>query len=127
MIDMTITYDLNQLAEMRAKQDAIRLHYDELRAKVLTPEIQAALDDIAAEEASALEAAGNGIEQLTAKIKAAVIEDGATVKADFLQAVYMKGRVSWNTKALNGYAAAHPEIEQFRKVGKPSVSIRVVK
>ena len=53
---------LDKLAEMRAQHDAIRLHYDELRAKVITPEIQAELDDIDAEQQSALEAASQGID-----------------------------------------------------------------
>ena len=37
-------------------------------------------------------------------------------------------KVSWDSKALDGYAAAHEEILQFRKttVVKPSVSIQVV-
>ena len=36
---------------------------------------------------------------------------------------FVKGRVSWDTKALEGYAAAHSEIDKFKKIGKPSVRI----
>jgi len=49
------------------------------------------------------------------------------VKGRELEAVYVKGRISWDNKALDGYAAAHPEIGAFRKQGDPSVSIRGVK
>jgi len=61
------------------------------------------------------------------KVKQEVLEYGATVKHGRYQAVWNRGRVSWNTKGLVGYAAAHPEILQFRKQGRPSVSIRVIK
>ncbi|MCG3145996.1 MAG: hypothetical protein HONDAALG_03775 [Gammaproteobacteria bacterium] len=52
---------------------------------------------------------------------------GATVKGAALSAVYAKGRVSWDNKALEGYAVAHPELLAFRSEGAPSVSIRGVK
>ena len=67
------------------------------------------------------------IKELREQIKAAVIANGATVKGSMYQAVYVKGRDSWDTKALDGYAAAHPEIIQFRTTGNPSVTIRSVK
>ena len=63
---------------------------------------------------------------LEAEVKQEVIEAGQTIKGSCLQACYAKGRVSWDTKMLDGYVVAHPEVEQFRKVGEPSVSIRKV-
>ena len=47
---------------------------------------------------------------LSERIKEAVIDGGVSVKIDSLQAVYSRGRVSWDDKFLQGYAAAHPEI-----------------
>ncbi len=41
-------------------------------------------------------------------------------------AVWSKGRETWDTKSLDGYALAHPEIASLRKVGDPSVSIRKI-
>jgi hypothetical protein len=38
----------------------------------------------------------------------------------------VKGRVSWDTKALDGYAVAHPEIEKLRIEGAPTVRIAKV-
>jgi hypothetical protein len=57
-------------------------------------------------------------------VKESVIAGGESVKGEFLHAVYVKGRTTWETKLLDGFAAAHPEILQFRKVGEPSVTIR---
>lgn len=118
---------LNRLADLQAQADVIRAHFDELRASILTPEIQAQLNEIDAEQKTALDVLQDGLNSLTAEIKADVIAAGASVKGDHLQAVWTKGRVSWDTKALDGYAAAHPEITPFRKEGEPSVTIRGVK
>jgi hypothetical protein len=60
-------------------------------------------------------------------IKQRVVAIGATVKGENGTAVYNGGRVSWNTKGLEGYALAHPMIKQFRTYGKPYVSLRLNK
>ena len=60
---------------------------------------------------------------LEVEIKQDVLRLGESVSGEYA-AVYNKGRISWNNEAMEGYAAAHPEVLQFRKVGKPSVSIR---
>lgn len=58
------------------------------------------------------------------EIKARVVAAGRTVSGTSLQAVFNKGRVSWNTKGLDGYALANPQIKAFRTVGQPYASIR---
>jgi Mn-containing catalase len=122
-----IEQKLDQLADLQAQADVIRMRFNDLRDGVMTPEIKQALADIDAEERTTLEAVSEGINKLTADVKDAVILAGASVKGKYLQAVWAKGRVSWDTKALDGYAAGHPEIAHFRKEGEPSVSIRNVK
>lgn len=59
-------------------------------------------------------------------IKESVLSIGEPVKGEFLQAIFIKGRVSWDTKGLDGYAVAHPEILIFKKTGEPSVSLKKV-
>ena len=60
-------------------------------------------------------------------IENTVLLEGKTFKCPHGKATYRREseRSSWDNKALLGYAAAHPEIEQFRKVTpvKASVSI----
>lgn len=124
---MDTTEKLNRLSDLQAQADVIRLRFQELRDGIMTPEIKAALAEVDAEEATAIEAVSAGIANLTDEIKQEVVAGGSSVKGNFLQAVWMKGRVSWDTKALDGFAAGHPEIVQFRKEGEPSVSIRAVK
>lgn len=117
---------LNRLSELQCQADVIKLRFDELRKSVLTPEIQQQLADIAAEETTALDALKDGIDGLTEEIKNEVLSAGVTVKGDYMMAVYNKGRVSWDTKGLDGFAIAHPEMAAFRKVGEPSITLRKI-
>jgi hypothetical protein len=123
---MNTTEKLNKLSELQAQADVVKLHFEDLRKSILTPEIQAQLDDIAAEERTSLDALQGGIDELTAEVKADVLNAGATVKGDYMMAVYNKGRVSWDTKGLDGFAIAHPEMQAFRKVGEPTITLRKV-
>ena len=117
---------LDKLADFQAHRDVLALQKQELINTVLTPEIKAKLAEIDVEFGSQLEGVNINIAELEQKVKAAVIETGGTVKGQFLMAVWAKGRVSWDTTALAGFAAAHPEILQFRRIGEPSVSLRKV-
>ena len=92
---------------------------------VLTPEIKEKLNEIEAEFAPKIEELNQRNQALIDTIKGEVLAAGQTISGKYHQAVYVKGRVSWNTKALDGYVAAHPELAQFRKEGDPSVTIKV--
>lgn len=51
------------------------------------------------------------------EIKAEVLESGKKYKHELADVSYRKGyiRASWDTKKLDGFAAAHPEIMEFKK------------
>lgn len=119
-----LTKLLDQLAEAQAQQDLLRMDYAAMRARIMAP-VQAEIAALDAEMLPKQQQIGQRIAELEAAVKAGVMAHGATVKGARLQAVYMKGRESWDTSKLGGYAAAHPEILQFRTFGQPSVSIRV--
>ena len=114
---------LEQLKDLDAQRELVRLDKEKAIDAVLTDEIKAKLAAIDAEFDPLTEAVNETIGVLENEVKTAVLSYGASVKGAYT-AVFSKGRTSWDTKALNGYAAAHPEIEQFRRVGNPSVSIR---
>jgi hypothetical protein len=118
---------LDALAEMQAQRQVLFMDKEAMRDQVLTNEIRQALDSIDAEFDGQEKAVAANIAELESAVKAQVLAHGATVKGAVLQACWTKPREAWDTKALNGYAAAHPEIEKFRKGGEPSVSIRTVK
>jgi hypothetical protein len=117
---------LNELSELQAQVDLLAIDKQGAVDAVLTPEIKAALADIEAEFTGIGAEATRQIDYLTQSIKASVLALGETVKGAGIQAVYTKGRESWDSKGLAGYAVAHPEIEVFRKIGEPSISIRRV-
>jgi hypothetical protein len=115
------------MAEYQAPRDAAMLEKQALLDAIYTAEIKARMAEIEAEFSTKTEGVTENIAALEAEIKQAVIEHGESVKGSLFHAVFAKGRVSWDTKSLDGYAAAHPELLSFRKQGEPSVSIRIAK
>lgn len=117
---------LEQLTELYAQKDLLNIAKDEARDAAIPEEVEAALADIDAEFSPKLDAVAEKIESLEAQAKAAVLAEGATVKGGALQAVYSKGRITWDGKKLEGMASLLPQLADARKEGEPSVSIRKV-
>lgn len=122
---MTITEMLNQLAQMRSQVDFYRMAWEERRDEILAP-VKAQLADLDAEFAPMIETAQESIGAMEAQVKQAVLRHGASVKGDHLQAVWNKGRTSWDTRKLDGLMIALPQLKECRSEGAPSVSIRTV-
>lgn len=118
---------LEQLENAYAQRDLLKIDYDQARDDAIPDEVQAALADIDAEFLPKKDAIDAKIAELEEQVKAAVIEGGQTVKAGALMAMYMKGRVSWDNKKLEGMMALIPDLAKARSEGKPTVQIRTVK
>jgi len=127
MTEDDIKQKLDRLAEYQSERDAAMLEKQALIERIYTAEIKAKMAEIEAEFAGKTEAVNENIAALEAEIKQAVTAHGSSVKGTLYHAVFAKGRVSWDTKSLDGYATAHPELLTFRKEGEPSVSIRTAK
>lgn len=123
---MTTKEKLDALYELRCAIEVSNMDKQALIDSILTPEIKQKISDIEAEFSEKNAAVQEKLSALESEIKGDVVSGGETVKGDYLMAVFTKGRVSWDTKSLDGYAAAHPEIAQFKKTGDPSVSIRII-
>ena len=121
-----IAQKLDTIAELMAHIDVLEMEYQQKIDTVMAP-----VRDIAAALRDELESKTDGLRQEIAEMEDNVRQDvlalGESVKGLRRQAVYNKPRVSWDTRGLDGYAVAHPEIEHFRKVGEPSVSFREVR
>lgn len=117
---------LDELAEIKAAVEVTRLDYEAKRAEILRA-VQEELAALDAEYQPLMDTSAERVTALEAEIKDDVLRFGASVKGKHFHAVYSRGHVSWDTKALNGYARAHPEVLSFRKEGKPSITLRVVK
>jgi hypothetical protein len=119
-----IKQKLDALADLQCQREVIDLDKQKMIDSVLTPEIRKQIADIEVEFACLYPAVDEKITALTADVKSAVIAQGETVNGEHLQAVFMKGRVSWDNSKLDGMMALIPQLVEARKVGDPSVSIR---
>lgn len=84
----------------------------------------AALD---AEYTPLLAAADAQIKTLEQDIRAAVLQYGASVRGSRMQAVYIRGRTTWDTKGLLRYAMRYPDVLTYRKESAPTVQLRMIK
>jgi hypothetical protein len=121
---LSIAQKLERLAGLYAERDGLEAQKQSLIDQVIPPDLKARLNDIEAEFTQKAEAAASNIESLEAEIRAETLSHGETVRAAGIQAVWNKGRQSWDSKGLAGFSDAHPEILQFRKEGEPTVTIR---
>ena len=121
-----IEQKLDQLAELYAQRDLTTIEKQRLIDEIMTAEIKARMSDIDAEFSGKTEAVNEKITALENEVKEEVKKSGASVKGQFLHAVYAKGRVTWDSKGLDGLIVAVPQLAQFRKEGEPSVSLRKI-
>ena len=121
-----IVAKLEELAELRAAAELTRADYDDQRAAILQA-VQAELDALEAEYMPLFDTASERTAALEAEIRAEVLAAGATVRGSRVQAVYARGRTSWDTAGLDIYAADHPEVQDYKRQGAPSVSLRIIK
>lgn len=124
---MNTTDKLNKLTTLKASVGALDAEKKAAIDLILTPELRQKIADIEAEFEPKYLGLNNNIKTLEADIKADVIESGETVKGDFLECTYAKGRVSWDSKGLDTAIKVLPQLDQFRKQGKPYATIRIRK
>jgi len=117
---------LDRLAELNAERDLLNIKRQELIDGILTDEIKAQINEVEVEFEPQYNTINDSADELSKAIKEEVVGLGESVKGSVLQAVFSKGRTSWVTTGLDGYIINHPELNQFKKVGDPSVSIRKV-
>jgi hypothetical protein len=112
-----------ELVEARSYLDTLRQRADADREAILSA-VRAQLDELEARVKPELEDAERAVEELEAELRAEVVRTGKSARVGNIQAVYYRGRVTWDGKGLQQYAEKHPELERFRKVGQPGVAIR---
>lgn len=107
----TLQERLDALAELRDQQSRQVL---DLQAQIATLEAQIA------ERTLTLTSVIAALEET---IKRECLRHKRSAKGARLQVVYSKGRITWDTRGLEGYALSHREILRFRKQGEPSAKI----
>lgn len=117
------------LNDLSTKQQLLGVYQDELarrRAEIenrIKPELDALHDELEPQ----LTVAQFDVQQAQEAVRLAVLEYGKSVKGDALHAVYTKGKTTWDGAKLDGMAAIIPQLNEAKKIGQPSVSIREVK
>ena len=117
---------LNELAELYAQRDISMMEKQRLIDAIMTDEIKAKIAEVEAEYSGKSETVTEKITALESEVKELVKENGASVKGQFIHAVFTKGRVTWDSKQLDGLMIAVPQLAQARKEGEPSVSLRKI-
>jgi hypothetical protein len=115
---------LERLSNLRNAAELTRLDYETKRAEILK-QVQPELDALEAEYQPVLERAAENFDALENEIKTDVLLFGESVSGGMYSACYTQGRVSWDNDGMARYASFHPELLQFRKQGRPIVSLRV--
>ena len=124
--NLEITPKLDRLIKLHQATASSRAEY-EAKKSAIANKIQAEIEALDAEYSPLFEALEQQESQLQIEIKENVRLYGRSVAGNGVKAIYVKGRVTWNTKELNEYAETHPEILPYRKEGAPSVRIQFVR
>ena len=120
-----IAAKLNKLTDLRSQIEKTSAEYELAKLNAVKP-VRGKLDAIEGKYSGSLERETAKAQLLEAEIRSDVLAFQESVKADKLHAIYVKGRVTWDGKGLDGYSVANPQVLTFRKQGEPSVTIRSV-
>lgn len=114
---------LDQLAEIYARRDAAKMTYEARRDEILAPvrDQLAALDHSYTDMDEELD---QEIKALEDSIRQDVLSCGLTQQGQHINAVYFRGRVTWDTKRLDILSTQMPQIAECRKAGAPYVTIQ---
>lgn len=120
-----IAAQLDALAALLAQQQALEAAHRAACEAVFSPLVKRRLQQLRQQQLSAMEPLQAQIDAVDATVRSATLAAAVSVKGRALQAVYSAGRVSWDSRALEGYmAAGHGELAAFRHIGTPSVTLR---
>ena len=117
---------LSRLDNSKAAREVFVKRREDMMNSVITDEIKQQLKDIDAELKPDFAQIDEVIANLTAEVKDACVEHGESVKGEHMRVSFIKGRVTWNSKGLEGYAVGNPEVLAFRKEGNPYASVKNV-
>jgi hypothetical protein len=112
-----------QLEAVRGEAMAAQREYAFRRLDVMAT-VQPQLDAIDADMTPRLKQLAERMAAAEQAVRHAVLAFGRSHTRGRVKATYSRGRVTFDSKGLQEYAVTHPEIEKFKKVGNPIVSLR---
>ena len=111
------------LAKARADRAALEAEYTAARAAVLA-QVRVQLNAVDEAFAARVADAVHGADAAEQEVRELVLRLGRSVNLAGVRATYSSPRVSWDSGRLEAYAQHHPEVLNFRKVGKPFVALK---
>lgn len=118
---------LDQISEIHDQVMQLSAERQTALDSVIPAEVKQQMDAVDLEYAGKISAASQNSKELEDQVRAAVLELGESVRGKSIHAIWMKGRVSWDSAKLEGLMIAIPALKEVRKEGDPSVSLRGVK
>lgn len=119
-----MTNKLDELWQLRQEREALIALRDKKVNALIPKEIQAEIDETMDDFVPEIAKFDAAIAETEFEVRGMVVSDGVSWQSDHLMAQYNHGKTSWDTKGLDGFAVAHPEINVFKKVGDPYVTIK---
>ncbi len=111
------------LRTARAHASEVEAEYLAARQVVLAA-VREQLDAVDAAFAEQIQSANEESAAAEKEVREFVLRLGRSVGVAGIKAVFSSPRVSWDNEKMAAYAEGHPEVKEFRKVGKPSVALR---
>ncbi len=121
----TLTATARQLDETRATAIALRQSDLSRRLDILA-KVQPEIDALDAAMSGQLKPLEAEMARLEALLKEGVRAAGRTFFYKGIRVTYARARITFDNKGLQAYALRNPEVNEFRKVGQPIVSLRYV-
>ena len=118
-----VTRAFQALRSARAHASEVEAEYLAARQVVLAT-VREQLDAVDAAFAEQLQAANEGSATTEKAVRELVLKLARTVSIAGVKVAYNAGRASWDAEKMAAYAESHPEVKEFRKVGKPWVAVR---
>ncbi|MFL5328857.1 MAG: DUF413 domain-containing protein [Gemmataceae bacterium] len=120
---MELAGRFEELQAARAANALVREECDKRREAVMA-QVKSQLDALNAEYAERLRYTGDEVSRLEAAAREGAIAFGASFRHAGIRAMFLRPRITWDNKGMMRYMESHPEVAEYRKVGKPSVSLR---
>jgi uncharacterized protein YifE (UPF0438 family) len=107
----------------RAQASEVEAEYLAARQLVLAA-VREQLDAVDAAFADQIRDATEGSAAAEKAVRELVLKLARNVSLAGVKVTYNAGRVTWDNEKMAAFAEAHPELKEYRKVGKPWVAVR---
>jgi len=96
------------------------------KTKAVYAQVAQHKNEIEAEFSGKAEDVEENIKKLEIEIKAEVKAGKKSVKGKSFHAIYVSGRITWNTDKMEAWLISYPFLKDARKEGEPSITLRRV-